>query len=104
MSVSRFACICLVCLGMLLPLAAHTTSTNASATVQVPRLIFVVSPASWVVWCENGATSDIHGAVYGTSASDSGIGVKGLTQPPALLLPPCSVRPSPALVSCYEEW
>jgi uncharacterized repeat protein (TIGR03803 family) len=39
MSISRFACICLVCLGMLLPLAAQTSSTGPEATVQVPRLI-----------------------------------------------------------------
>jgi hypothetical protein len=45
MSISRFVCICLVWIGMTLPLAAQNSSVaqasaaNSSATVQVPRLI-----------------------------------------------------------------
>jgi trimeric autotransporter adhesin len=45
MSIGRFVCVCLICFGMLLPLpaqtsnVAQTTSSNASTTVQVPRLI-----------------------------------------------------------------
>jgi hypothetical protein len=39
MSISRFVCICLAWFVMLLPLAAQTASTDASAAVQVPRLI-----------------------------------------------------------------
>jgi len=39
MSISRFVRLCLAWFVMLLPLAAQTSSTNPSATVQVPRLI-----------------------------------------------------------------
>jgi trimeric autotransporter adhesin len=45
MSITRFVCFCVACLGTILPLAAQTTSAaqtssmEPSATVQVPRLI-----------------------------------------------------------------
>ena len=45
MSISRFVCACLVCFGILMPLAAQTSnavqtsSAEAGATVQVPRLM-----------------------------------------------------------------
>jgi len=36
---TRFACICFVCFGVLLPLQAQTGASSSTTTVQVPRLI-----------------------------------------------------------------